>query len=151
MGVTSNAYTVRTLTVHTSKFQRKNKNPKHIRNISAIVDTGAQVTTMPESAVSKIPNAHNHRDAPPGTAVKYGNGELETIERLVDIGHYEIQVTPDNCAATLISVDQIVENGNTVKFSKKTIITDKEGATDCSRTAHKDHENEQCPWKPWRI
>ena len=89
MGVTSNAYTVRTLTVHTSKFQRKHKNPKHIRNISAIVDTGAQVTTMPESAVSKMPNAHNHRDAPPGTAVKYGNGELETIERLVDIGHYE--------------------------------------------------------------
>jgi hypothetical protein len=64
---------------------------------------------MPESAVSKIPNAHNHRDAPPGTAVKYGYGELETIERLVDIGHYEVQVTPDNCAATLISVDQIVE------------------------------------------
>ena len=57
-----------------------------------------------------MPNAHNHRDAPPGTAVKYGNGELETIERLVDIGHYEVQVTPDNCAATLISVDQIVED-----------------------------------------
>jgi hypothetical protein len=51
---------------------------------------------MPESAVSKMPNTHNHRAAPPGTAVKYGNGELETIERLVDIGrHYEVQVTPD--------------------------------------------------------
>ena len=73
------------------------------------MDTGAQVTTMPESAVSKMPNAHNHRDAPSGTAVKYGNGELETIERLVDIGHYEVQVTPDNCAATLISVDQIIQ------------------------------------------
>ncbi len=83
---------------------------------------------MPKSAVSKIPNAHNHRDAPPGTVVKYGNGELETIERLVNIGHYEVQVTPDNCAATLISVDQIVEDGHTVTFSKtQTIITDKEG------------------------
>jgi hypothetical protein len=83
---------------------------------------------MPESAVSKMPNAHNHRDAPPGTAFKYGNGELETIERLVDIGHYEVQVTPDNCAATLISVDQIVEDGHTVTFSKtQTIITDEEG------------------------
>jgi len=127
-GVTSNANRVRTSTTKTSKFQRKHKNPKHIRNISAIVDTGAQVTTMPESAVSKMPNAHNHRDAPPGTAVKYGNGELETIERLVDIGHYEVQVTPDNCAATLISVDQIVEDGHTVTFSKtQTIITDEEG------------------------
>jgi hypothetical protein len=127
-GATSNVNTVRTLTTKTSKFQRKHKNPKHIRNISAIVDTGAQVTTMPESAVSKMPNAHNHRDAPPGTAVKYGNGELETIERLVDIGHYEVQVTPDNCAATLISVDQIVEDGHTVTFSKtQTIITDEEG------------------------
>ena len=127
-GATSNVNTVRTSTTTTSKFQRHHKNPKHIRNISAIVDTGAQVTTMPESAVSKMPNAHNHRDAPPGTAVKYGNGELETIERLVDIGHYEVQVTPDNCAATLISVDQIVEHGHTVTFSKtQTIITDEEG------------------------
>ena len=78
-GVTSNANTVRTSTGHTSKFQSKHKNPKHIRNIFAIVDTGAQVKTIPESAVSKMPNAHNHRDAPPGNAVKYGNGELETI------------------------------------------------------------------------
>jgi hypothetical protein len=79
-GVTSNANTVRTSTTKTSKFQRKHKNPKYIRNISAIVDTGAQVTTtMPDSVVSKMPNAHNHRDAPQGTAVKYGNGELETI------------------------------------------------------------------------
>ena len=121
-GVTSNANTVRTSTTKTFKFQRKHKNPKHI---SAIVDTGAQVTIMPESAVSKMSNAHNNRDAPPGIAVKYGNGELETIERLVDIGHYEVQVTPDNCAASLISVDQIVEDGHTVTFSKtQTIITD---------------------------
>ena len=127
-GVTLNANTVRTSTTKTFKFQRKHKNSKHIRNISAIVDTGAQVTIMPESAVSKMPNAHNNRDAPPGTAVKYGNGELETIERLVDIGHYEVQVTPDNFAATLISVDQIVEDGHTVTFSKtQTIITDEEG------------------------
>ena len=40
---------------------------------------------MPESALNQMPAAHNHRDAPPGTAVKYGNGEIETIERLVDI------------------------------------------------------------------
>jgi hypothetical protein len=86
------------------------------RNVNAIIDTGAQVTTMPESAVNRMPATHNHRDAPPGTAVKYGNDELETIERLVDIGHYESQVTPDNCAVTLISVDQIVEDGHTVTF-----------------------------------
>ena len=49
------------------------------RNVNAIIDTGAQVTTMPESAVNRMPAAHNHRDAPPGTAVKYGNGEIETI------------------------------------------------------------------------
>ena len=44
-GGTSNANTVRTSTAQTSKFKfkRKHKNPKHIRNISAIVDTGAQV------------------------------------------------------------------------------------------------------------
>ena len=70
----------------------------------------------------------NHRDAPSGNAVKYGNGELETIERLVDIGHYEVQVTPENCAATLISVDQIVEDGHSVTFSKtQMIIMEEEG------------------------
>ena len=97
---------------------------KH-RNVNAIIDTGAQVTTMPESAVNRMPAAHNHRDAPPGTAVKYGNGEIETIERLVDIGHYEVQITPDNCPTSLISVDQIVADGHTVTFSAtETIITD---------------------------
>jgi hypothetical protein len=93
--------------------------------VNAIFDTGAQVTTMPESAVNRMPSAHNHRDAPPGTAVKYGNGEIETIESLVDIGHFEVQVTPDNCSASLISVDQIVQDGHTVTFSAtETIITD---------------------------
>jgi hypothetical protein len=95
------------------------------RNVNAIIDTGAQVTTMPESVVNRMPAAHNHRDAPPGTAVKYGNGEIETIERLVDIGHYEVQITPDNCSTSLISVDQIVADGHTVTFSAtETIITD---------------------------
>ena len=95
------------------------------RMVNAIFDTGAQVTTMPESAVNRMPSAHNHRDAPPGTAVKYGNGEIETIESLVDIGHFEVQVTPDNCSTSLISVDQIVQDGHTVTFSAtETIITD---------------------------
>jgi hypothetical protein len=95
------------------------------RDANAIIDTGAQVTTMPESAVNRMPTAHNHRDAPPGTAVKYGNGEIEIIERLVDIGHYEVQITPDNCSTSLISVDQIVADGHTVTFSAtETIITD---------------------------
>jgi hypothetical protein len=80
---------------------------------------------MPESVVNRMPAAHNHRDAPPGTAVKYGNGEIETIERLVDIGHYEVQITSDNCSTCLISVDQIVADGHTVTFSAtETIITD---------------------------
>ena len=30
------------------------------RNVNAIVDTGAQVTTMPESAVNRMLAAHNH-------------------------------------------------------------------------------------------
>ena len=40
------------------------------RNVNAIIDTGAQVMTMPESAVNRMPTAHNHRDAPPDTAFK---------------------------------------------------------------------------------
>ena len=80
---------------------------------------------MPESAVNRMPAAHNHRDAPPDTAIKYGNGEIETIERMFDIGHYEVQINPDNCSTSLISVDQIVADGHTVTFSAtETIITD---------------------------
>jgi hypothetical protein len=74
-------------------------------NVNSIVDTA-------ESAVNRMPAAHNHRDTPPGTVVKYGNGEIETIERLADIGHYEVQITPDNCSTSLISVDLIVEDGH---------------------------------------
>ena len=44
---------------------------------------------------------------------------------MVDIGHYEVQITPDNCSTSLISVDQIVADGHTVTFSAtETIITD---------------------------
>ena len=71
-----------------------------------------------------MPAAHNHRDAPPGTAVKYGNGEIETIEQLVDISHYEVQITSDNCSTSLISVHQIVADGHTVTFSATETITD---------------------------
>jgi hypothetical protein len=95
------------------------------RDVNAIIDTGAQVTTMPESALNRMPAAHNHRDAPPGTAVKYGNGEIEIIKQLVDIGHYEVQITPNNCSTSLTSVDQIVTDGHTVTFSAtETIIID---------------------------
>jgi hypothetical protein len=120
--------TQRTLTL-SDRFTKKQRAIRTAirkqRHVNAIVDTGAQVTTMPESAVSRMPMAHNHRDAPPGTAVKYGNGEIETIERLVDIGHYEVQITPDNCSTSLISVDQIVEDGHTVTFTRtQTVIAD---------------------------
>jgi hypothetical protein len=112
------------------------------RIVNAIIDTGAQVTTMPESAVNQMPAAHNHRDAPPGTAVKYGNGEIETIELLVDIGHYEVQITPDNCSTSLISVDQIVAYGHTVTFSAtETIITDDNDATASHTPAFHTREN----------
>jgi hypothetical protein len=86
--------------------------------VNAIFDTGAQVTTMPENAVNRMPSAHNHRDAPPGTAVKYGYGEIETIES-------RPLRSPGHCPASLISVDQIVQDGHTVTFSAtETIITD---------------------------
>ena len=107
------------------RIRQTQKGLRKQRMVNAIFDTGAQVTTMPESAVNRMPSAHNHRDAAPGTAVKYGNGEIETIESLVDIGHLEVQVTPDNCSTSLISVDQIVQDGHTVTFSAtETIITD---------------------------
>jgi hypothetical protein len=107
---------------------------------------------MPESAVSKMPNAHNHRDAPPGTAVKYGNGKLETIERLVDIGYYEVQVTPDNCAATLNQRTRSLRTDTPSHSQRlKRSLRAKRGPIDFNTTAHKDRENGQFPLKPWRT
>ena len=84
------------------------------RNVNAIIDHAGERSK---------PNAR--RAQSPGTAVKYGKREIETIERLVDIGHYEVQITPDNCSTSLISVDQIVADGHTVTFSAtEAIITD---------------------------
>ena len=124
------------------------------RNVNLIVDTGAKVKTMPECAVNQMPAAHNHRDAPPGTAVKYGNGEIEAIERLVDIGHYEVQVTPDNCSTSLISVDQIVEDGHTVTFSatETIIIDDNDRYSVALHTpAYQTHGNGPSPCKRWKT
>ena len=148
-GGASNANTVRTLT---SKFQRKNKTPKLVRNISAIVDTGAQVTTMPVSAVSKMPNAHNHRDAPPGTAVKYKNSELEQSSTLStsDTTKFRLPRTtvqqPSSAWTRSLRTDT-PSHSQRLKRSSRT----RRGTTDCNMTAHKDLENGQCPWKPWRI
>jgi hypothetical protein len=62
------------------------------RNGNVIIDTGAQVTTMPDAQSPR----RTIIATSPGTAVKYSNGEIETIERFVDIGHYEVQITPTN-------------------------------------------------------
>ena len=37
-------------------------------------------------------------------SLQSSNGEIEIIESLVDIGHFEVQVMPDNCSESLISV-----------------------------------------------
>ena len=101
-------------------------------------------------------NANNNSDAPPvpGTAVKYGNGELETIERLlvVDIDHYEVQVPPDNCCTTTLigacgPALFIVEDGHTVSFSKTHTIIEKtkRGAICCATREHQTLESGRCP------
>jgi hypothetical protein len=134
--------------------------PRRQGRQSSCVSTRTQSTSgtypqswTPESAVNKMPNAHNHRDAPPGTAVKYGNDELETIERLVDIGHYEVQVTrttvqqqPSSAWTRSLRLDTQSHSPRLKRLSRT-----KRDATDFSKTAHKDCENGQCQSKPWRI
>ena len=102
-----------------------------------------------------MPNAHNHCDAPPGSVVKYGNVGLETTERLVNIGHYEVQVTPDNCAVTLISErgpDRRRQIGHTVTFSKtQTIIHDQYNRYRLQYDCAADSRGWTMGRKPWRA
>jgi hypothetical protein len=86
-------------------------------NIEAILDTGAQVSTISERLAMESPLTRNLRDAPHGTAVMYGDGKLQPIDKIVDIGSYDFQLTPEHCAATLVSVHQIVKAGHEVTFS----------------------------------
>jgi hypothetical protein len=55
----------------------------------------------------------------------YGNGTMQEVQHIVGVGNYDFQLTPDKCAATLVSVDQIVKAGHDVTFSNhQTVIAD---------------------------
>ena len=68
------------------------------------------------------------RDAPPDTAVCYGNGQTETIESIVESGDYDIEVAPDHCKSSLVSIHAITCQGHSVTFTHKSVtISDMNG------------------------
>jgi len=124
---TSMLFTQRATSSRFTPLQHKIRVRQHKLRTSmhAILDSGAQVSTMSASLAEQSPLTHNLRPAPHGTAVMYGNGTMQRVDKLIDVGTYDFQLTPDKCAATLVSVDQIVKSGHDVTFSNhQTVIAD---------------------------
>ena len=88
----------------------------------AIADSGAEVSTFPQSAFDDHPEiVDNIGPAAPDTTVCYGNGNIVPIEKVVQSGDYEIEVAPDHCANCLISVNDLTRKGHYVVFAKHNI------------------------------
>mmetsp|Transcript_13053 Transcript_13053/g.17799 ORF Transcript_13053/g.17799 Transcript_13053/m.17799 type:complete len:486 (+) Transcript_13053:1474-2931(+) len=80
-----------------------------------IVDTGAQTSTIPENMLTDRMLATREL-APPDTAIKYGNSDVQEVYHQVEIGGIPFYVTPNRCSSALIGVCQITELGHSVSF-----------------------------------
>ena len=95
---------------------------------SAIIDSGAMMTTCQRRELTGTEWAENLRPAKPGTSIRYGNLEIETVEQIAIIGDYVASIVPDSSRTALISTHDIVERGHTITLSKYyTTITDEGG------------------------
>jgi len=71
------------------------------------------------------PNIH---PAPPGTALRYGNMEVEHIEQISTIGTYQAQLFPDRHSTALVSTQDIITRGHVITFTDhRCIIEDAAG------------------------
>jgi len=93
-------------------------------DLLGIVDTGAQISTIPEMLITVDAWTNSRRPAPPGTAIKYGNNDIQEVYSQVDIGDVLFQVTPNRCSNALISVHQLTELGHAVTFTQDLMRVD---------------------------
>jgi hypothetical protein len=71
----------------------------------------------------------NIRPAPPGTSIRYGNMETETVEEMASIGSYQASIVPDRFSTALVCVHDIVAAGHNVTFTdSESIVIDVGGA-----------------------
>ncbi len=95
---------------------------------TAILDSGAMMTTIPTRLILGTPWERNIRPAPPETIIRYGNMEVEHIEQTSTIGSYQTQLVPDRHSTALIPTHDIISHGHIITFTDhRCIIEDAAG------------------------
>ena len=85
---------------------------------NAVIDSGAMMTTVPRRLLLGTPWEDTiHPAARPGTTIRYGNMETETVEDAARVGNYEASIVPDRFKTALLCVHDIVSTGHTVLFT----------------------------------
>jgi len=93
-------------------------------DVLGIIDTGAQISTIPEMLVTEQRWINTRRPSPEGTAIKYGNSEIQEVYNQIHIGSVLFHITPNRCSSPLISVCQLTALGHTVTFSNTEMCID---------------------------
>jgi len=92
---------------------------------TAVLDSGAMMTTIPRRLILGTKWEASIRAATPGTTIRYGNMETESVEETTTIGDYMASLVPDRYSTALICVHDITMSGHTVIFTNTaTIIED---------------------------
>ena len=60
---------------------------------------------------------NNLHPARPGTSIRYGNMEVETVEHIAQIGDCTASIVPDSFRTALISTNNIIKHGHTKTLS----------------------------------
>ena len=84
---------------------------------NAVIDSGAMMTTVPRRLLLGTPWEDTIHPARPGTTIRYGNMETETVEDAARVGNYEASIVPDRFKTALLCVHDIVSTGHTVLFT----------------------------------
>ena len=93
----------------------------------AILDSGADLTSYPNFIIERLgpTKCTNIRQVESPIKLTYGNGESVSIDRKVNMGIYEVLITPDHCKECLISGDQLTYSGHVLILTlSETIILD---------------------------
>ena len=93
-------------------------------DVMGIIDTGAQISTIPEMLVTVQRWINTRQASPEGTAIKYGNNEIQEVYNQIYIGSVLFHITPNRCSSPLISVCQLTALGHTVTFSNTEMCID---------------------------
>jgi len=93
-------------------------------DVLGIMDSGAQISTIPEMLITKDEWIASRRSAPVGTAIKYGNNDIQEVYSQIDIGNVLFQVTPNRCSNALISVHQLTELGHAITLTQHHMCID---------------------------